>query len=685
MKESDWGTYEEAAACNPDRIGIVFTSDKTLLGIDIDHCLEGTEIKHEEKEKIVQLIIEADTYTEISPSGTGLHLYIALTGGLDLSANRHENFEAYTSGRYFTCTGKSYKDAKDVRTFTPKEALDLLAIIGYPWGKQAEETIVKQLSTEEKPIVKSDTSDSDLIKKMFASKGGKKIEALYNGDISAYDDDASKADMALLAHFAFWTRKDAAAMERMWTGSPLGSREKTKQRKDYRDRSIEAAIKNCKEIYETAGSRMEAAIKETAPELDLLYSTYRGEKVFTQNTENMCRILRAHPDFRGGFRHDIFKNVFEIKDVTNPEAAFRDLGDHDTVDVQTRISVLFPCFAKVGKEMVYDAMIKVSCENIIDSASDYFRSLVWDKISRIDQWISKTYNTPENAYYTAVGSNWIKGLVKRAMIPGCKFDYVLVLEGAQGIKKSTSLAVLGGPWHVETTMGVDSKDFFMQIQGKLIIEFSEGETLSRTETKKLKAIITQQSDKFRPPYGRLSIEFPRRCVFAMTTNQEEYLKDETGNRRWLPVSCNGEVNIAWLAENRDQIYAEAYHRAITLKETVYEFPEEETLRMQESRQIHDPNEDLMAHWYYNKLKPHEREAGVTINQAFREAICGNMPGRQLDRMNEMAIGKVFRTILKLERSRRMEDGIRSYRWFLSPNSPQSALPIPMDDPQEVPF
>lgn len=684
MKESDWGTYDQAIAFNPENIGIVFTSDKTLLGIDIDHCLEGSEIVHEDKEKIVQLIIEADSYTEISPSGTGLHIYIALTGGLDLSANRHKNFEAYTSGRYFTSTGTSYKDAKAIRTCTPEEALDLLAIIGYPW-KEESAPAQSQLTTGAPAIVNqlSTGDDAQLLKRIYASKGGIKIKKLYEGDASAYKDDLSTADMALLAHLAFWTGRDAVRMERIWLASVLGQREKTQKRGDYRKRSISAAIKNCKEVHETTSSKVEAQMKADAPELDFLFQMYRGEKIYTQNTENMCRILRFHPDFKDGFRHDIFKNVFETIDVTKKQ--WRDLEDNDAVNVQTAIQILFPCFAKVGKEMIYDAIIKVSRENAIDSATDWLQSLVWDGEKRLDSWLSKTFNVSEDTYHTAVGANWMKGLVKRIIEPGCKFDYVLVLEGEQGIKKSTSLAILGGAWHLETTMSTDNKDFFMQFQGKAIVEFSEGETFSRTEVKRMKAIITMQSDKYRPAYGRMSIDFPRRCVFAMTTNQEEYLKDETGNRRWLPVACKGIANVEWLAENRAQLYAEAYQRVIVDRESTWEFPFEETRRMQELRQIHDPNEDLIVHWYFNKLKQTDRDAGVTVNQAFREAICANMPGRSLDRFNEMAIAKVFKSVIRLDRDRRMNDGVRSYRWYQMETSMQKALPIPEDDVHDVAF
>lgn len=677
MQPSDWGTLKEALSVNKDQIGIVFTEDKTLLGIDLDHCLNGQNIEHDEKEKIVQLIIEADTYTEISPSGTGLHLFLEIDAPLILEANRHGNFEAYTYGRYFTFTGNEYKESKNIRTVSPSEAVELLSTIGYPWGKSSAPEVENPVNTgDKKHTAVAAIAPSDLLKKIFASKGGDKIKALYNGDISEYKDDASSADMALLSHLAFWTKKNAEQMEQIWLSSPLGQREKTQDRQDYRTRTINTAIKNCTEVYESHTERAERAHPELK-EIDLLYVTYKGEKIFTQNTENMCRILRHHPDFTGRFRYDLFKNMLEIKTINRrtKNDEWRRLEDSDAIEVQTQIQVIYSFFGKVGKEMIYDAIIKVSRENMIDSAVDYLTALKWDGIRRLDNWLCKTFAVPDNEYYRAVASNWMKGIAKRIMHPGCKFDYVLVLEGEQGTKKSTSLAVLGSPldddksWHVETTMSTDNKDFFMQFEGKVIIEFSEGETLSRTEVKKMKAIITTPSDKYRPAYGRTSQDFPRRCVFAMTTNQTEYLKDETGNRRWLPVACKGVANIEWLKENRDQLYAEAYDRAINKKETAYEFPDEETQAMQSARRMEDPNADLVLDWFINKLTDTQREDGVTLNQVYRDAICGSFAPKPLDRYMQMNIGDILKNTLKMEKTRKRIDGIQTVRWFPTISTP----------------
>lgn len=662
-----WITMEEAEiAFNNggnkfDGMGLFFPSDETLLGIDFDMCLENGKIKHEKKDEIERFIKESNTYTEISPSGTGLHVFLNLEESLSITNKKEPKsviktdrkaMEIYTKERYFTVTNNPYGKTLPVRKISKKEALRLLMIIGYPWTK--EEATNKTVSKTSESF-----DDATIIKKMFASKNGKDAKALYEGSSEKYKGDESSADMALCMHLAFWTGRNPIQIERIWLESPLGKREKTQTRKDYRDRTVNASILNTTEVYESSDMRM----KRENPDLELLFKTNKeGDKIFIQNTENMCRILKGHPDFKDKLRYDVFKNTLEI--LKNDR--WRNMEDNDAVNTQTSISILFPCFSMVGKTMVYEAMIKVAKENTIDSASDFIRSITWDKTYRLDSWLTSVYGTPDDKVHKAIGSNWIKGLVKRIIEPGCKFDYVLVLEGEQGVKKSTSLAVLGGNWHVETTMSTDTKDFFMQFQGKAIIEFSEGETLSRTEVKRMKAIITMQSDKYRPPYERNSQDFPRRCVFAMTTNQTEYLKDETGNRRWLPVAVSlPQANIEWLEQNRNQLFAEAYHRVFNLNETIYEFPNE-IFEMQKARQIRDANEELVRHWYFVKLTSAQRKEGITVYQVYRDALHSYAPSKPMSKYDEMSIAGILKIGLGLKNERVVRDAIRSMRWF-NPN------------------
>jgi hypothetical protein len=251
--EKDWSTYDVALSVSK-KVGIVFTPDKTLLGIDIDHCLKDGEILHEQGGVIEKLIEEADSYTEISPSGDGLHIFLALTGPLELMANRKSPFECYTAGRYFTVTNSPFKKVRQIRTVTVDEANNLLRIIGYPWQKQP-------VTLKKKPIVTdsitTEIKDDELLQKIFSSKNGDSFRDLYNGNISKYEDDHSRADMALVGSLGFWTGKNAEQIKRIWLSSPLGMRDKTQERSDYVTRTISSAIENNSEVYSNAIYREE--------------------------------------------------------------------------------------------------------------------------------------------------------------------------------------------------------------------------------------------------------------------------------------------------------------------------------------------------------------------------------------------------------------------------------------------
>jgi hypothetical protein len=254
--EKDWSTYDVAFSVS-EKVGIVFTSKKTLLGIDIDHCLKDGEISHEQGELIENLIKEANSYTEISPSGDGLHIFLALTEPLELVANRKSPFECYTVGRYFTVTNNAFKEVRQIRTVTIAEAVEILQGIGYPWQKEVPATFKEQGEVPTKTVPQKELSDKQLLQKIFNSKLGRKIKSLYNGDISDYKNDDSVADLVLCSHLAFWSGKNAVQIERIWLSSPLGQRVKTQDRKDYRARTIAKAIEECSDSYKMSTKKTE--------------------------------------------------------------------------------------------------------------------------------------------------------------------------------------------------------------------------------------------------------------------------------------------------------------------------------------------------------------------------------------------------------------------------------------------
>lgn len=190
--------------------------------------------------------------------------------------------------------------------------------------------------------------------------------------------------------------------------------------------------------------------------------------------------------------------------------------------------------------------------------------------------------------------------VARVMQPGCQADHCLILQGVQGLMKSTALRTLAGDeWFNDDIEELGSKDSAMQIHGKWIIELGELDAIvsQRSEMSKVKAFITRRIDHFRPPYGRRTADYPRQCVFAGSINADTYLRDETGARRFWPVACT-HVDLSALTAARDQLWAEARARHdagavwwLDVPELVTAAEEEQDLRYER-----DPWESLV--WEY---------------------------------------------------------------------------------------
>ena len=256
VNPDDWKTYEECAMALDNGsnefsgIGIILHDEK-LLCIDIDHVLIDGKLESPHKLIVEALLDKADTFTEVSQSGTGLHLFFELEEPYTPVRNKIEPFEVYTKGRYIATTGNSYHETpKDVRTVTVEEMKELLKVIGFPIEKQSSAKSRSNSVLQQLLHTDLEDTDQEIIDKMFSSKNGEKIKALYNGDISSYDNDDSSADLALLSHLAFWTGKDYFQMQDIWINSPLGNREKVKNRKDYRDRTIAKAIETCFDVLD---------------------------------------------------------------------------------------------------------------------------------------------------------------------------------------------------------------------------------------------------------------------------------------------------------------------------------------------------------------------------------------------------------------------------------------------------
>lgn len=217
---------------------------------------------------------------------------------------------------------------------------------------------------------------------------------------------------------------------------------------------------------------------------------------------------------------------------------------------------------------------------------DYLNALTWDGVPRISTWL-KDYafaKAPE-PYLSDISRKTLVAMVKRVMQPGCKFDHVLILEGNQGAGKSSLVRALAGDeWFSDTPLKIGDKDGIMEMQSKWVIELGELSTMSKTDVDLLKAFITQRHDRMRPPYGRRTEEYPRQSIFIGTTNNDSYLKDPTGSRRFWPVRVGDNIDWTHLEKVRDQLFAEAF-AYWSLEEPLY-LENDEAQAQAKDEQIH---------------------------------------------------------------------------------------------------
>ncbi len=172
----------------------------------------------------------------------------------------------------------------------------------------------------------------------------------------------------------------------------------------------------------------------------------------------------------------------------------------------------------------------------------------------------------------------------------------------------------------------------------------------------MKSIITRTIDTYRNPYGYFTNDNYRRCVFSMSVNDLKYLRDETGNRRYLPVKCGNSINIEWIVENREQLFAEAYHYAITLSENLYDgLSTDEVREMQEERRQERFEETRIISWYEDLSKT-EREEGHTLEEIFDMAIAKE--GDRFNQLHNNILPPILTNVLKLQQVRRLKDGKR---------------------------
>ena len=393
----------------------------------------------------------------------------------------------------------------------------------------------------------------------------------------------------------------------------------------------------------------------------------KGEAV--NNLANAMTALRSAPELKGCFRLD---EMLRVPVLVRPPPKGkpgillpRPVSDTDVSIVQEWLQRHE--LRRLGKDIVHQAVALRAEENAFHPVCDYLNRLRWDRKERLSTWLtyyagvepdaklSDEEKADQRQYISAIGRMFFISMVARVMRPGCKVDYMLILESIQGEKKSTIGEILAGQWFSDSlpNIGSDAVRISQHLRGKWLIEIGELSAMSKTKTEELKAFLTRKEEQFTPKYGRLEVTEPRQCVFMGTTNKATYLRDETGARRFWPAKA-GTIDITALTEDRDQLFAEAAH-AYRSGEQWWpdrDFEKKFIVPQQEARRESDAWEQTIGDWLETPAQNHASIAPrteCTISEVAEHAL--RMEPSRLTRTDQLRISAALE-LLGWERGKR---------------------------------
>ena len=325
-----------------------------------------------------------------------------------------------------------------------------------------------------------------------------------------------------------------------------------------------------------------------------------------QTIENVVLILKNDPRLEGGLAFDEMDHNI----VTRRNLPWRKVNGVsqwvDTDDAALRY-YLERVHGLTGKDRIFDAVNVVAQEHSFHPVRDYLNACTWDGVPRVDTLLIDYLGAEDNEYTRAVTRKALVAAVARVFRPGIKFDYMLTIRGTQGIGKSAIIAKLAGDWFSDTFTTMQGKESYEQVQGVWIMEIGELAGMRKAEAETIKLYITKQTDRFRPAYGRRLQEFPRQCIFIGTTNETQFLRDTTGNRRfWVVDTPNEPTRDLWDELTEDTvrlIWAEAVELYKKGEKLFLPKKLEETAReVQASYEEENPKAGIVAE-YLDRLLP----------------------------------------------------------------------------------
>jgi predicted P-loop ATPase len=314
----------------------------------------------------------------------------------------------------------------------------------------------------------------------------------------------------------------------------------------------------------------------------------------------------------------------------------RPIEDSDLVDIRL---ILEQHDFEAAKDDVLPAVLRHAKENAFHPIRDYLSSLKWDGLKRLDRWMTLCLGAPDSPFVRMAARKTLIAAVARAFKPGCKVDTVLVLEGPQGIKKSTAIATLFGEGYTAESVNLfdQHNKMVMAMMGAWCVELAEFVALLNRDKNVVKGLLSMRSDRVVLPYAKIASDHPRQCVFFGTINPGDsgYLTDTTGNRRYWPVEVT-KADIELIEDRRDQIWAEAA-KAYFAGEGWWIEDDDEALQAEQAAEVREEY-DIWVELVADKLAGRQT---MTTSEAL-SAI--GVPFERMDRKAELRAAKCLRRI-----------------------------------------
>ena len=352
--------------------------------------------------------------------------------------------------------------------------------------------------------------------------------------------------------------------------------------------------------------------EETEAEVDnswveQLEANTRGD--YESSANNINLIIQNDKMIKNAFKLNIFDNKrYVVHSLpwrkVNGIELFRDV---DYAGIRNYIECVYGI---VSSQKVDDALSLEFEKKRFHPIIDYIKSIKWDGVNRVDTLLIDYFGAEDNDYTRAAIRKMLCAAVARIFEPGIKFDLVLILVGEQGTYKSTFVKKLGMDWFSDTFTTVQGKESFEQIQGAWIIEIAELSGLKKAEVETIKHYIAKREDSFRPAYGRVVETYKRQCVFFGTTNSKDFLKDPTGNRRFMPVDVRRDhvtksVVADLTPEEVAQIWAEAYQFYLQNEPLYLDGKEDVLAKVEQAKHAESDERRGIIEAYLDRLYPED--------------------------------------------------------------------------------